>query len=209
MKKKLTLLILGSIVCFGILAGCSGKKENDKVESSSHEKNPIATINIKDFGTVKVELYPNVAPNTVDNFVSLANKGYYDGLIFHRIIDGFMIQGGDPTGTGTGGPGYTIEGEFSKNGFKNDLKHEKGVISMARTNSPDTAGSQFFIMTEDAVHLDGQYAAFGKVIEGLDVIEKVGKVQTGANDKPVSDVIIESITIDSMGEEYSEPQIIK
>ena len=154
-----------------------------------------ALINIKDFGEVELELYPDLAPITVDNFVKLANKGFYNGLTFHRIIKGFMIQGGCPKGNGTGGPGYQIKGEFAANGVNNPIKHERGVISMARAMNPDSAGSQFFIMHKDAPHLDGQYAAFGKVIRGIEVVDKVAGVQTDFRDKPLKPVIIETIII--------------
>ena len=154
-----------------------------------------AVIKIKDYGEMELELYPEVAPITVDNFVQLVNKGFYNGLTFHRVIKGFMIQGGCPRGNGTGGPGYEIKGEFSSNGVNNPLKHTRGVISMARAMDPDSAGSQFFIMHKDAPHLDGQYAAFGKVINGLEVIDKVASVRTDFRDKPLTPVIIESIEI--------------
>ena len=154
-----------------------------------------ALISIKDFGEVELELYPDLAPITVNNFVKLVNKGFYNGLTFHRIIKGFMIQGGCPKGNGTGGPGYQIKGEFSANGVNNPIKHERGVISMARAMNPDSAGSQFFIMHKDAPHLDGQYAAFGKVIRGIEVVDKVAGVQTDFRDKPLKPVIIETITI--------------
>lgn len=169
---------------------------------------PIATIKIKDLGTMEIELYPSVAPNTVDNFINLANSNFYDGLIFHRIIKDFMIQGGDPSGNGTGGPGYAIKGEFSSNGEVNDLKHKVGVISMARSLSPDSAGSQFFIMTSDSPHLDGEYAAFGRVISGMDVLTEMSVVQTNSNDKPSSEVVIESITVDTKGKTFNEPEMI-
>ncbi|MGL4737645.1 MAG: peptidylprolyl isomerase [Cellulosilyticaceae bacterium] len=165
-------------------------------------------MNIKDYGTVTLELYPEKAPNTVNNFVALADSGFYDGLTFHRIIEGFMIQGGDPDGTGAGGPGYSIPGEFSSNGYTaNDLSHAKGVISMARAQNPDSAGSQFFIMSADNTPLDGNYAAFGQVTEGLDVIEKLEKVETvdkGRTDKPAEPVVIESVTVDTHGEPLPE-----
>lgn len=169
-------------------------------------KNPIVTFNMKDGDVFYVELYPDVAPNTVNNFISLVNKGFYNGLCFHRVIEGFMIQGGDPKGNGTGGPGYSIRGEFTKNGFKNNLKHKRGVISMARSMMPNSAGSQFFIMHADAPHLDGQYAAFGQVIDGMDVIDKIAAVNVDYNDKPLRDQIIESVTVDTDGEEYDEPE---
>lgn len=155
--------------------------------------------------TMTIELDPTAAPITVDNFVKLAKDGFYDGLIFHRVIEGFMIQGGDPKGNGTSGPGYTIRGEFTKNGFKNNLKHKRGVISMARSMMPNSAGSQFFIMHADAPHLDGQYAAFGQVIDGMDVIDKIAEVNVDYNDKPLRDQVIKSVTVDTNGVEYDEP----
>jgi len=158
-------------------------------------KNPIATIEMNDSKIIKVELYPDVAPNTVNNFISLANNGFYDGLTFHRVIYGFMIQGGCPEGTGMGGPGYSIKGEFAANGFDNQLKHTAGVISMARSMMPDSAGSQFFIMHKDAPHLDGQYAAFGKVVEGMDVVNQIAETDTDFSDKPYDDQIIKSIKV--------------
>ena len=157
--------------------------------------NPVITIQMKDGGVMKVELYPEIAPITVKNFVDLAAKGFYNGLIFHRVIPGFMIQGGDPQGTGMGGPGYTIKGEFSANGVRNDLKHTRGVLSMARAYDPDSAGSQFFIMHENSPHLDGQYAAFGKVIEGIEVVDKIASVKTDYNDRPYEDQQIEFMTV--------------
>ena len=157
--------------------------------------NPVITIQMKDGGVMKAELYPEIAPITVKNFVDLAAKGFYNGLIFHRVIPGFMIQGGDPQGTGMGGPGYTIKGEFSANGVRNDLKHTRGVLSMARAMDPDSAGSQFFIMHENSPHLDGQYAAFGKVIEGIEVVDKIASVKTDYNDRPYEDQVIEFMTV--------------
>ena len=157
--------------------------------------NPIITIQMKDGGVMKAELYPEIAPITVKNFVDLAAKGFYNGLIFHRVIPGYMIQGGDPQGTGMGGPGYTIKGEFSANGVRNDLKHTRGVLSMARAMDPDSAGSQFFIMHENSPHLDGQYAAFGKVIEGIEVVDKIASVKTDYNDRPYEDQVIEFMTV--------------
>lgn len=167
--------------------------------------NPIVTVKMKEGDLFKIELYPEIAPNTVNNFISLVNKGYYNGLIFHRVIEGFMIQGGDPQGTGMGGPGYTIKGEFSKNGFKNNLKHSRGVISMARSMMPNSAGSQFFIMHQNAPHLDGQYAAFGKVIEGMEVIDKIATVPTDYSDRPLNEQVMESVTVETFGETYPEP----
>ena len=156
-------------------------------------------------GVIEGELYPDIAPQSVRNFIDLANHNYYDGLIFHRVIPGFMIQGGCPDGTGMGGPGYCIKGEFFFNGFKNDLRHKRGVLSMARSSSPNSAGSQFFIMHQDAKHLDGQYAAFGKVTSGLDVVDAIASTKTGSQDRPIVEQKIASITVDTMGEEYPEP----
>ena len=172
-------------------------------------KNPIVTFEMENGGVIKAELYPEVAPNTVKNFVDLINRGFYDVLIFHRVIPGFMIQGGCPEGMGIGGPGYSIKGEFSRNGFKNDLKHTRGVLSMARAMSPDSAGSQFFIMVADAPHLDGQYASFGKVIEGMDVADKIVATKTDYNDKPYEDQVMKKVTVDTFGEKFDEPAIIE
>ena len=168
--------------------------------------NPIVTIKMYDGGVIKAELYPDIAPNTVANFISLIQKGFYNDLIFHRVIPGFMIQGGCPNGTGTGGPGYEIPGEFTANGFANDLKHTRGVLSMARTMIPDSAGSQFFIMHEDSPHLDGQYAAFGQVIEGMDVVDKIAATRTGWGDKPLQPQIMKKVTVDCFGVEYPAPK---
>lgn len=170
--------------------------------------NPIVTIEMENGDIMKAELYPEIAPNTVNNFISLIKKGYYDGIIFHRVIRGFMIQGGDPQGTGVGGPGYSIKGEFSGNGFQNDLKHTKGVLSMARTMMPDTAGSQFFIMHETSPHLDGQYAGFGKVIEGIEVIDKIASVATDYMDKPLEEQKMKKVTVETFGVEYPEPETV-
>jgi len=171
--------------------------------------NPIITMTMKNGGVIKAELYPQIAPNTVNNFIDLVNRGFYDGLIFHRVIPGFMIQGGCPEGTGMGGPGYSIKGEFTSNGFKNDLKHTKGVLSMARAMHPDSAGSQFFIMVANAPHLDGQYASFGKVIEGMEVADKIVAQKTDMYDRPYEDQVIESVTVDLQGYEAKEPEIIE
>lgn len=170
------------------------------------EKNPIVTIEMENGDVMKAELYPQVAPNTVNNFISLIQKGYYDGVIFHRVIRGFMIQGGDPQGTGVGGPGYSIKGEFSMNGFENNLLHTPGVLSMARTMMPDSAGSQFFIMHQTSPHLDGQYAAFGKVIEGMDVVNKIAETATDYMDKPLETQMMKKVTVETFGETYSEPE---
>ena len=168
--------------------------------------NPIVTIEMENGGVMKAELYPEVAPNTVNNFISLVSKGFYDGVIFHRVIPGFMIQGGDPMGKGIGGPGYSIKGEFSSNGFKNDLRHTRGVLSMARTMAPNSAGSQFFIMHEDAPHLDNQYAAFGKIIEGIEVVDQIAEVRTDFNDKPRTPQVMKKVTVETFGVEYPEPE---
>lgn len=167
--------------------------------------NPIVTIEMENGDVMKAELYTEIAPNTVNNFISLINKGFYDGVCFHRVISGFMIQGGDPKGNGTGGPGYSIKGEFSANGFKNELKHDRGVLSMARTMAPNSAGSQFFIMHENSPHLDGQYAAFGKLIEGIDVVDKICAVRTDYNDRPRTPQVMKKVTVDTFGVEYAEP----
>lgn len=171
--------------------------------------NPVVTITMTNGDVMKAELYPEIAPNTVKNFISLINKGFYNGLIFHRVINGFMIQGGCPDGTGMGGPGYSIKGEFSYNGFENNLKHEPGVLSMARAMHPDSAGSQFFIMHKTSPHLDGQYAAFGKVTEGLDIVNKIAETRTDYSDRPVEEQKIESVTVDTLGESYEEPETLQ
>ena len=170
--------------------------------------NPIVKFEMEDGSTFTAELYPEIAPNTVNNYISLVKKGFYDGLIFHRVIKGFMIQGGDPQGTGMGGPGYSIKGEFKMNGFNNQLKHTPGVLSMARSMMPDSAGSQFFIMHQTSPHLDGSYAAFGKVIEGLEVINKIAEVRTDWNDRPTEDQRIKTVTVDTFGVEYPEPETV-
>ena len=170
--------------------------------------NPIVTIEMENGGVIKAELYPEIAPNTVNNFISLVKKGFYDGLIFHRCISGFMIQGGCPLGTGTGDPGYSIKGEFTQNGFKNDLSHSRGVLSMARALDPNSAGSQFFIMHADGPFLDGQYAAFGKVTEGMDVVDGIVAIPTDWNDRPREDQRMKKVTVDTQGVEYSEPEKI-
>ena len=169
-------------------------------------QNPIVTIEMENGDIIKAELYPEIAPNSVKNFISLISKGFYDGLIFHRVISGFMIQGGCPDGTGMGDPGYSIPGEFLQNGFKNDLKHTRGVLSMARAMHPDSAGSQFFIMHDDAPHLDGAYAAFGKVIEGMDAVDKIAKVKVNFQDKPLVPQVMKKVTVETFGEKYGEPE---
>ena len=169
-------------------------------------QNPIITIEMENGGVMKAELYPDIAPNTVNNFISLVNNNFYDGLIFHRVIEGFMIQGGDPEGSGMGGPGYGIKGEFSQNGFANDLKHSAGVLSMARSMMPDSAGSQFFIMHKNAPHLDGAYAAFGKITEGMDVVDKIAETTVDYNDRPMETQKIKKVTVETFGEMYPQPE---
>ena len=169
-------------------------------------QNPIVTITLATGNEIKVELYPDIAPNTVNNFISLVKKEYYNGLIFHRVIPGFMIQGGCPEGTGMGGPGYSIKGEFSHNGFENNLKHTEGVISMARSTMPNSAGSQFFIMHKTSPHLDGEYAAFGKVTEGMEHVNEIAETPTDYSDRPITDQVIQSMTVETFGTEYPEPE---
>ena len=169
-------------------------------------ENPIITIEMENGDIMKAELYPEIAPNTVNNFISLVKKGYYDGLIFHRVISGFMIQGGCPEGTGTGGPGYNIKGEFAQNGFANDLAHTEGVLSMARAMHPDSAGSQFFIMHKNSPHLDGAYAAFGKITEGMDIVNKIAETATDYSDRPLEEQKMKKVTVDTMGVEYPAPE---
>lgn len=170
--------------------------------------NPVVTFEMENGDVMKAELYPEIAPNTVRNFISLVNKGFYNGLIFHRVIRGFMIQGGCPDGTGTGGPGYTIKGEFSQNGFKNDLTHDPGVLSMARAMHPDSAGSQFFIMHEKSPHLDGAYAAFGKITEGMDVVNRIAETDTDYSDRPLEEQKMKKVTVELFGENYDEPETV-
>ena len=216
MKKIIkTGLVIASLSATIIaFVGCASSKNSVTKEDTAKVENitelPIATIKVKDFGEIKAELYPDKAPNTVNNFIALANDGFYDGLTFHRIIKDFMNQVGDPEGNGTGGAGYNIKGEFEKNGFKeNDLKHTEGVLSMARSYLPDSASSQFFIMAKPASHLDGEYAAFGKVIEGMDIVEKINSVETDASDAPEEPVIIEEIRVDTKGVDYPKPEKVK
>ena len=168
--------------------------------------NPIVTMELENGGVIKIELYPDVSPNTVNNFISLVSKGFYDGVIFHRVIPGFMIQGGDPDGTGMGGPGYSIAGEFTSNGFRNDLKHTRGVLSMARTMRPDSAGSQFFLMVADAPHLDGEYAAFGRVIEGMEHADRIVGAKRDRMDRPLEEQAMKKVTVDTFGQSYPEPK---
>ena len=195
------------------LLGIDYSKEGHEIQMDKYETtNPVVAMEIKDYGTVVLELYPEIAPNTVNNFISLIKKGFYDNNTFHRLAPGFVLQGGDPTGTGTGGPGYSIAGEFARNGFENNLKHEKGVLSMARSSNPDSAGSQFFIMLGTAEHLDGNYAAFGKVIDGMDIIEKIEKeekVSDSSSGKLSKNLVLVKTVIDLKGKEYPEVEKIK
>lgn len=205
MRNKLLRLVF--CFCLILIAGCGAKEQEKPLQKI--EENPIATITMENNDVIKVELYPNIAPNTVNNFISLANSGFYDGLIFHRVIPGFMVQGGDPEGTGLGGPDYNIKGEFSSNGFENEVKHERGVISMARSQDPNSAGSQFFIMVADATHLDGDYAAFGKVTEGMEAVDKIVSVETDEKEKPLEEQKIKEITVETFGIEYPEPEKVE
>ena len=189
-----------------IMQNVNSRNKICKARKEQIMSNPIVTIEMESGDIMKAELYPEIAPNTVNNFISLINKGFYDGVIFHRVINGFMIQGGDPDGIGTGGPGYSIKGEFSHNGFKNDLKHEPGVLSMARSMMPNSAGSQFFIMHKTSPHLDGEYAAFGKVIEGLDIVDKIATTDTDYMDKPLTPQVMKKVTVDTAGVDYPEPE---
>lgn len=173
------------------------------------DQNPIVTITMENGDVMKAELYPEIAPNTVHNFISLIQRGFYNGTIFHRVIPGFMLQGGDPDGSGMGGPGYAIRGEFRSNGFQNDLKHTEGVLSMARTMAPDSAGSQFFIMHKDAPHLDGEYAAFGKITEGMDVVDKIANVETDFSDRPRVPQVMKSVTVETFGVDYPMPETMQ
>jgi len=221
MRKRIIGTLLITALISIVLIGCSASNKDDtnaqsnsnnkeiylskETEKKGTDKNPMATIEMEDGKVIKLELYPEIAPNTVRNFISLANSKFYDGLIFHRVISDFMIQGGDPEGTGMGGPDYSIYGEFTNNGFENTLLHTKGVISMARSRDNNSAGSQFFIMREDSPHLDGDYAAFGKVIEGMDVVDSIAQVETDSKGKPKKDVKIKSISVDTFSVNYNEP----
>ncbi|MDU6113895.1 MAG: peptidylprolyl isomerase [Paeniclostridium sordellii] len=192
-----------------MIGGCSKKIEITNKPLDPPKELPIATINIKDYGTIKAELYPHLAPNTVNNFIELANNEFYNRLIIHRVVKDFVIQGGDPEGSGIGGPGYSIKGEFEENGFRNDLKHEKGVLSMARSQQPDSAGSQFFIVTKDSPNLDKKYAAFGKVISGIEIVDDINSVEVDKKDKPKEKIEIESISVDTRGIEYNKSEKTK
>lgn len=209
MKLKRAIAFLAALSLCLSFSACSGSSvsntENQAAVDYSSPDNPVATIEMSDGSLIKIELYLEAAQNTVSNFIYLANKGFYDGLTFHRVIPNFMIQGGDPKGDGTGGPDYSIAGEFKANGFENGLKHTRGVISMARAQSYDSAGSQFFIMVADVSSLDGQYAAFGKVTEGMDVVDRIVGVERDSNDKPLKAVVMKKVTVDTKGKTYSEP----
>lgn len=209
--KKFILVITILTMALLVFSGCAKKVE--EVPATETEVaaviedaiKPVVTIEFEGDKKIEIELYPSVAPNTVNNFISLVDSGFYDGVIFHRVIKGFMIQGGDPDGIGTGGPGYGIAGEFTSNDFQNDLAHTKGVISMARSNHPDSAGSQFFIMHQDSQQLDGKYAAFGKVITGLEFVDEIAEVETNSADRPLEDVVMKKVTVDLKGFEAKEP----
>ena len=215
MKKLIcTIIILALLLPLGCSAN-GAKSQSEETPAMQEQKNPVATIEMENGGIIKIELYPNIAENTVKNFISLANSGFYDGVIFHRVIEGFMIQGGDPTGTGTGGPGYRIKGEFSNNNHENNLSHTRGVISMARQGNPyfpaaayNTAGSQFFIMHADSDFLDKDYAAFGEVIEGMDVVDAIATTDTDRNDKPLTEQRMKTVRVETFGVDYGEPEKI-
>ena len=212
MKKPIVLLLaalmLLSLACAkGSKAPAAASNTTETKEDTNVDKShPIATITMKDGGVIELELYPETAPESVKNFISLANAGFYDGLIFHRVITGFMIQGGDPLGKGTGGPGYSIKGEFKANGVENNISHERGVLSMARAQAYDSAGSQFFIMHQDYPSLDGLYAAFGRAISGMDVVDKIANTTTDSKDKPYKDQVMETVRVETWGVEYGEPE---
>lgn len=206
-----SFILFATLFLFALVLSACGTSEQPETEIGNENaaktgEKPVVTITMENGDVIKLELYPDIAPNTVANFVSLIEQNYYDGIIFHRVIPGFMIQGGDPSGNGTGGPGYSIPGEFTGNGFTNDLSHTKGVLSMARTQDPNSAGSQFFIMAEDYPSLDGQYAAFGKVIEGIEIVDSIVSVERDNMDKPLEDQKIKTMTVDTFGVEYGEPK---
>ena len=206
--KKWLYPVLVLIVVGAVFLGMNAFRQiGRETQVAEDVPNPIVTITMADGGVIKLELYPRIAPNSVANFVTLAQSGFYDGLIFHRVIPGFMIQGGDPTGTGTGGPGYAIKGEFQDNGFQNTLSHERGVLSMARANDPDSAGSQFFIMHQKSTQLDGKYAAFGMVQSGMDVVDRIATTPTDASDRPLVEFKMQSVTVDTFGYQYTVVKI--
>ena len=213
-RYKVLSFVFSLMAVAFVLTGCGTSTENEQPEektdySSAVTENPIVTITMNNDERIVIELEPTIAPNTVANFVSLVEDGYYNGLIFHRVIPGFMIQGGDPTGNGSGGPGHAIEGEFSKNGFENNLKHERGVISMARTQDPNSAGSQFFIMVAESTQLDGEYAAFGKVLEGMETVDAIVATERDGADKPLEDQQMKTVEVDTKGFDYPDPEVQK
>lgn len=219
-RSKVFYFVFALLIFAFMLSGCGSQGDKEKTTDGSANKsvenypasvkeNPIVTITMEDGKEIEVELYPKTAPNTVANFVSLVEKGYYDGLIFHRVIPDFMIQGGDPEGNGTGGPGYSIKGEFSSNGFDNNIKHERGVISMARAQDPNSAGSQFFIMVNETPSLDGEYAAFGKVTKGMETVDSIVSVERDGMDKPLQDQKMKSVKVDTKGFDYPEPEKVQ
>lgn len=212
MKTTIVLLLVSLLLVAAV--GCGKKNEKQAEQGGAENAGPLVTIEMDNGHTIKLELYPDVAPNTVNNFISLVSKGFYDGTNFHRVMPGFMVQGGDPDGNGTGGPGYMIKGEFTANGFKNELKHTRGVISMARQEQPlDSAGSQFFIMVADAPHLDGQYAAFGKVVDGMDTVDEIVNQKIDPKDPyktmPLEPMAIKSVNVDTRGVSYPAPDVIQ
>lgn len=211
--KKLIVLLLAACMLLSLACAkgseapaASGQTTETKEDTNVDKTHPLATITMQDGGVIELELYPETAPESVKNFISLANSGFYDGLIFHRVIAGFMIQGGDPDGKGTGGPGYSIKGEFKANGVENDISHVRGVLSMARAQPYDSAGSQFFIMHQDGTYLDGQYAAFGRVTSGMDVVDKIAKTTTDSKDKPYKDQVMATVRVETWGVDYGEPE---
>lgn len=221
-RNKAMYFMLSLLAIMVVLTGCGTAKDSEKTESnttketqqevdyaSKVKENPIVTITMSNDEKIVIELEPTVAPNTVANFIALAKDGFYDGLIFHRVIPDFMIQGGDPKGNGTGGPDYSIDGEFSSNGFENNMKHERGVISMARSDDPNSAGSQFFIMVKEASHLDGEYAAFGKVIEGMETVDAIVGAERDATNKPLEDQQMKKVEVDTKGFDYPAPKVNK
>ena len=205
--KKNAIRLLAILLLVAALAACGSGNGEQSEYSGEDPTNPVVVIEMENEKEIAIELFPDIAPNTVANFISLVEDGFYDGLIFHRVIPQFMIQGGDPSGNGTGGPGHAIAGEFSSNGFNNELKHERGVISMARSQHPDSAGSQFFIMVEQTEALDGEYAGFGKVIEGMDVVDEIVSAERDAMDKPLEEQKMKKVTVDTKGKEYGEPEV--
>ncbi|MDC6269713.1 peptidylprolyl isomerase [Lysinibacillus fusiformis] len=212
-RNKGFYVVLSLLAIIFVLTGCGTAKDNKKTEAvdyaSKVKENPIVTITMNNDEKIVIELEPTVAPNTVANFVSLVKEGFYDGLIFHRVIPDFMIQGGDPSGNGTGGPDYSIDGEFSSNGWDNNLKHERGVISMARSKDPNSAGSQFFIMVKESTNLDGDYAAFGKVLEGMETVDAIVAAERDATDKPLEDQQMKTVEVDTKGFDYPAPKVNK